>query len=707
MQNHVKSLLFIVFTLPFLSLLPSETSLLAQENSQETVMEEIDVRGQVRREELRSTSATVLTGQDVQSRIYYQPIDLLKMAPGIFIGRYAESAIAPEIYIRGFSGGHGGAEITMYMDGIPLHDNGHATAYVDSNSIMPIEIESIEIIKGPASVYYGQHSGGGAIPIQSIKRGNHTKLNLRYGSYNDIDVTGLWGREIGNFSHIYAFELYHTDGYRENSDWDKKNFSGRWTYTFSDNFAVSLNLRAYQSEWNSAGYISKLLSSSDKDWVNDGSGEGNGGKRDRYDARLWANWFINDYSQLTYYLYGTTLEHTRYQINQHLYGRDPSNGSLQNNTHKSWGTGLTYSFNGELFEREATATFGFTYMYEKEDPNRTYPLIWGQGRSHPGAPDTLEIFTLSNPSILAEFTYQLIKPLNIRIGARYDSLEGTHRDLLQDTTRESRRHTFFSPKLGLLYTPTHWIEFYASYGKSFSAPGLSWGGAFYEGDALELSTREQFEVGLRTTLTQWLSAEAAYFRVYTDNDSTYDPQTFTATATGSSVRQGLELSVDVYPAKNLSIKANYTYNDAKYKDYVGLDWGTFQLYNYAGRRITYLPRHLTNLEIAYSPPLGFGGRLSFSWAADALGRDNPPASASGVPNPDPFRVFKSQDQGSLDLQLFYRINESYRLTLDATNLLNKKYYASQGIPNPSANYDFTYSLRPPFSVYFGLEITNP
>jgi iron complex outermembrane receptor protein len=696
-----KLIKFIVLILA-LSSLPSffqgSDLALAQADTEETFMEEIDIRGQVRREELKTTSATILTNEDVQNRITYLPLELLKQAAGIYIGFYGESGIAPNFYIRGLSGGHGGADITMYMDGIPLHDNGHATAYMDSGSIMPIEIESIEVIKGPSSVYYGQHSAGGAIPIQSIKSGNLTRLITRYGSYNDIDVSGLLARDIDKFSQVYAFQMYHTDGYRDNSDMDKKNFSGRWTYTFSDKFMLSLNLRAYQSEWNSAGYISNLQASSDYDWVNDGSGEGNGGKRDRYDGRLWANWFINDESQLTFYLYGSTLEHLRYQVNQRLLGStSTSSGSIQNNIHKSYGTGLTYSFNGELWGRQSTATFGFTYMFEKEDPNNRYGLTWGSGRAHSATPSSSTTYSLSNPTILGEFTYQIIEQLNFRLGARYDWLSGSYTNNLTSVRSDSKTFHFFSPKAGILYTPSDWAQIYASFGRSFSTPGLSSGStSFYGGSPFDLKTRDQVEIGARINPVDWLNFELALYRLMTKNDDTYDEQTNVLTPTGESVRQGIEFSVKAVPYRNLYFSGNYTYLDARYeKRFTGG-------YNYHGYHVTSVPRHMTNLELSYNPPLGFGGRISFHWESHAFAADVPKYNNQGVENTNPLRNYKLQDKGGLDLQLHYKFNDSYRVILDVANVMDKRYFGSQGTPN--ANGEYTYSVRPPRSFYLALEM---
>jgi iron complex outermembrane receptor protein len=437
----------IIFVLLFVS-----GSLLAQSETVDTEdveLREIDVRGAVRREELQSTSATVLENKDVQERIFYQPLDIVEMSPGVSIIQYGEAGMSPQFQMRGFTARQ---DTGMYLDGIPLVDNGHAAGFMDSTIVMPIEIESVEIIKGPSSVYYGQRAAGGSIPIQSIKRGNHKKLNLRYGSWADANATGLFGWDNGKFAQIYAFELYHSDGYRDNSTWDRRNFSGRWTYDFTDQFSASFNIRAYNAEWDSAGYTSHKLQGP-KDAVDDGSGEGNGGQRDRYDARLWANYLINNDSQLTFYAHGTMMEFTRYQrgartMDNILAGTFPDM-TEQYNRHNAWGTGLTYNYKGTLGGKEATFTAGFTYTKEMDVPRSTYTIPWGMGRKRVAPAATDVSFTLDNPSILAEVTYQVHDQINLRIGSRYDWLKG-HLENNKNGAEASKSYTFVSPKAGIL-----------------------------------------------------------------------------------------------------------------------------------------------------------------------------------------------------------------------------------------------------------------
>ncbi|MDR1039545.1 MAG: TonB-dependent receptor [Deltaproteobacteria bacterium] len=678
----------------------SSGEILAQ-TEEAAVLEEIDIKGVIRREELQSTSATVLQNSDIVNRVYYQPLDMLKLSPGVYVGYYGESGVAPSFNIRGFSAGHGGADVTMYIDGIPIHDNGHATAYLDTGMIMPHELESLEIIKGPASVYYGQHSAGGSLAAQTIKGGNLTRLNVRYGSYNDIDVAGLIARESEKLAQVYAFEMWHTDGYRANSDWDKKNFSGRWTYRASDDLSIMLNLRAYESEWDSAGYISSARNDV-RGWVDDGSGEGNGGERKRYDARLFVNYLLDNRSQLSYYLYGSTLDHVRYQINEQYPNEriGSSSGAKQANTHKSWGTGLTYSFNGDLGGRATTATLGLTYMFEKEDPNERYTLYWGTGRNTP-ALSSSSTYTLANPTVFGEITYQVLEQLNVRLGGRYDLLYGDFRNNMPGGgSSSSPRYRFFSPKVGVLFTPVDALSIYANFGRGFSTPGLSVNAntGFYADNRFELSTRDQYELGARMQITDWMNAELALFKIFTENDSTWDTETETNIPAGKTVRQGVEATVNIVPAENWRFTANFTYLDAKYKSFIN-----GQRQRMDGYRMTGIPSTITNIELSYAPDYGFGGRVGLRYEAGNYFRSIPGTDYLGNPVATRPLVAKNQDKAFVDLQLSYRFNDNYRILLDVNNVLNKKYLNMSSWPStPGGVYNF--SPFNPLTAYLTLEM---
>jgi iron complex outermembrane receptor protein len=708
-RNMLKRILFVllltVFSLPVFSVMAQD----------EDILPEIDVRGQVRREELQSTSATVLGNQDITDRHYQQPLDRIMLSPGTLVSPSTNQGVAPSARIRTFSGSHGG-ELAMYLDGIPLQDSGHTDNYIDSNLIIPLEIELVEIIKGPASVYYGTGAAGGTMAFQSYKSGDFTRMALKYGSFNTADVSGIIARKDGKVDHVYAFQFFHTDGWREKSDWNRGNLSGRWTYHINEQFQVSLNLRAYFSEWNNAGSLRHDLGQDKKDFVDDGSGESNGGKRNRFDARFWANYKLTDEQQLTFYSYFTDLDNTRWQFsypNGLRFIGDKSQDGVelacssceQDSTRRAVGLGLSYNFKGLLAGKMANFTVGTDYLHEEERRDR-YLKIWGQGRKR-GTQVTETFYTLNTLSFFSEISYQVLMPLQLRLGARYDLYNG---DLdtgpfqtAETTSLLAGVHHYkaksigkFQPKFGILYTPLDWLDLYANFGRGFGLSSMTGGRFFRYG---ETSKRDQIEIGYRVRPFDWIDFDMVYFNINTDHDQTLEVNPITNLSetvyAGKTRRHGIELGFEIRPIDYFKISGNYAYQIAKYKK----NETNNDILN--GLRMTGVPKHIFNLEAAYEPETGLGGRLNYRYEGDNLSRNVPAYRKNGTPNYN--NSWASPDKWYFDMQINYRFNEKYKLYLDVTNVFDHDNYQPGAISTPG-QINYSESWGNPRAVYLGLDI---
>ncbi|MDR1111757.1 MAG: TonB-dependent receptor [Deltaproteobacteria bacterium] len=716
----LKQILFIglIFTLIFPAL-----AIIAQE--EEEVLSEIDVRGQVRREELQSTSATVLGNKEVTDRIYVQPLDMMLLSPGTSINPSTNNGVAPTARIRTFSGSHGG-DLAMYLDGIPLQDSGHTDNYIDSNLIIPLEIEQLEIIKGPASVYYGTGASGGTMAFQSYKAGDFTRFALRYGSDNMADASGIIARTDGKMDHVYAFQIFHTDGWRQKSDWNRGNFSGRWTYHFTDKFQTSLNVRGYYSEWNNAGSLRHDLGQNKRDYVDDGSGESNGGVRRRFDARLWANYQLTDEQQLTFYSYFTDLTNTRWEfgypaglsyIGDITFGPDssgfngygaPMDGSNneQSSSRKAVGLGLSYNYKGLIADKAANLTIGSDFLHENEIRDR-YRKIWGQGRRR-GPQYTDTNYNLNTLSLFSEVTYQVLEHLQLRLGARYDRYNGKLQTgqfqndrsvpiLSPNSNYKAPSQGLFQPKAGILVTPMEWLDLFANFGRGYSLTSMTAGRFFVFGETMK---RDQIELGYRVRPLNWVNFEMIFYSINTDHDQTYENDPITNTPqivyAGKTRRHGIEAGFEVRPIEYLLLSGNYTYQIAKYRS------SRTQNDILDGYRMTGVPKTIVNLEVAYEPVTGLGGRLKYRFEGDNLARNLPEFRINGTSNYN--NQWVSPDKWYFDVQLNYRFNDKYKLFLDITNLFDHDNYQPGAITSAAGQNSYSESWGNPRAFYLGMDI---
>ncbi|MDR2352721.1 MAG: TonB-dependent receptor [Deltaproteobacteria bacterium] len=656
----------------------------AQTSDDTHSFDEIEVRGQGLSSELESTSATILTNRDLVNKIYVTPLDLLTQTPGLSVDQYGESGTAAAFKLRGYTGSHGSG-VAIFLDGIPLNET---DGYADNNIIIPIEIDRVEIIKGPASALYGNYASGGVVSYYTIKSGNFTRLRLNAGSFKTLDASGIIARSSDKLDQVYAFQIYHTDGYRHYSNWDKQNIAARYTYHFTEKLTATLGLRAFNSNWDSAGYIPSFLDR--RDYVHDNTGDGNGGDKKRFEARIDVNYKINDEIMLMFYTWGNDQDFTRFYIN-YIYNPTPTSSTGNERFHQRhvWGTGTSFNFDGIINGKKLIFVTGIDFMRESENRER-WNMVYGYGRSRQGKIADLK-YTINTFSVYSEANYQILQPLMVRAGVRYDNFTGNLLNRNQNRRDKSKGFSTFSPKLGVLYTPIQQIELFANYGKGFQLPSVE--GAFFTSDTQTFAEREQYEVGIRTNPLDWFSFGILYYHLNSKNDVIVNPATLESENIGKTLRTGIETYVDFFPWDGWTFHIDYTYQTATYKEqFINIGTTANPIYvSQANYRITGIPRHISHFQITYEPELGLGGWIRFNWYADRVGRDQPGAE-----------TFWTQDYGSLDLQLNYRISERYMLTFDVQNALNKDYYGSQNTAN--ADGIFTFSPRNPLAIYLGFNV---
>lgn len=635
-------------------------------------LDDLVVRGDISLEGLEATSATTLTNADIVDRIYVTPLDIVKLAPGITVSQYKQGGTASAFQMRGFTGCSHGSDAALFLDGVPLNET---DGYADTNIIIPLEIERVELVKGPASALYGNYASAGALAFYTYEKGDFKRMRLSYGSFNTADMSGVFAVPDGKLSHVYAFQIYHTDGYRDFSDWDKQNMAARWTYTFNDAWEATLGVRAFNSTWDAPGYIPQQAYD---DRPQSAVSNANGGEKKRGDVRADLRYRINDSSKLLFYTWLVQQDFTRWYQNW----ISPSQAAGDNYGNERFfqrevfGAGLSYNYVGQIFGRETKMVLGLDWMRENENRER-WNLLVGQGRTRGSKYEDYEI-TLFTTALYGELNYQIFKPLRIVLGARYDMYSGEMEDRMPTASYDNSGPKIFSPKAGLIFTVTPGWDVYANYGRGFSLPK---GTDLWKRSYLDPAYRTQYEVGMRARPTDWMDFGISLYRLDTTDDfqATLDDPSVYENA-GDTRRQGLEAQINVYPIQNLRLHLDYAYIDAEYLDY--WDGST----NCEGNSLKGVPEHVINAEVEYRPDQGFGGRLRYRYVSNWY-----------IDSPN---TMEADGYHVVDAQVSYRFNQRYRLTLDVINLLDEKYseYASY------TNGERCYSPADPLSVYLTLSI---
>jgi iron complex outermembrane receptor protein len=143
-----------------------------------TKIEEVTVTARKKQERLIDVpvAATVLTSETISK---YNTTDLTQLqtiAPGVVIARTGGGTPGSSIYIRGigvFGPDYGSEQpVSVVIDGIPI-TRGHI---VDAGFF---DQSSIEVLKGPQSLFYGKNSPAGVVAINSVSPGDRFEGYLR------------------------------------------------------------------------------------------------------------------------------------------------------------------------------------------------------------------------------------------------------------------------------------------------------------------------------------------------------------------------------------------------------------------------------------------------------------------------------------------------------------------------------------------------
>lgn len=140
--------------------------------------------------------------------------------PGVWM--QSGSMNTNRLTIRGIGtrSAYGSNKIRAYYGDIPL------TNGVGETTLEDLELEQmsdIEIIKGPASGFYG--SGLGGVLLFNPAKASRTQFSqsISIGSYNTIKYSGKADIATKNSSHSLIYSRFHSNGYRDNNEMDRHN----------------------------------------------------------------------------------------------------------------------------------------------------------------------------------------------------------------------------------------------------------------------------------------------------------------------------------------------------------------------------------------------------------------------------------------------------------------------------------------------------
>ena len=246
-----------VLSVTVASLLAADIS--AQDS--QPVFEEVLVTAEKRSESLQdlSQAITVLTGEDLDTRQVTSFVDLSAIAPGVNIAK--NEGFKTVITIRGV--GNEANQNAIANPSVSYHLDGIYVASPFALQTDFLDLERIEVLRGPQGTLFGQNSTGGAINVITTAPSMDSsfgKADLTLGDYGLVKARAAYNLPLSDTLALRASVISNKrDGFTDNltldQDLDDANSLSarvRVLYEPSDNFRANFTAQYFDEDRNGA-----------------------------------------------------------------------------------------------------------------------------------------------------------------------------------------------------------------------------------------------------------------------------------------------------------------------------------------------------------------------------------------------------------------------------------------------------------------------
>ncbi|MCP5160646.1 MAG: TonB-dependent receptor [Hahellaceae bacterium] len=499
------------------------------------------------------SSITVITSDAIANSQKSSVVELLRTVPGLSVSQAGTHGVA-SVFMRGAESGH----TKVLIDGITANDPADGNRAFNFAHLSLVNIDRIEILRGPQSTLYGSDAMGGVINIITKKglRTTEANLNAEAGSFATFNQSAnLAG---GSDAINYSFGINHTktDGISAAT-----TQNGNGERDGSENTTLSTRVGIIINDQLDFDFIGR--------WQH-------------------ATYDLDDYDNTTY-AFMDDLNHTADDKQQMI--RLAANLALfEDRWLQTWGASFTrnnrvdqdagsdtaqitdIAFRDEFSSRTLKADWQNTLIL-----NTTNTLITGIETGTEEA-STLNHFgdlpkhRITTNSFYIQDSVQPIEQLNGTIGARIDDNE----EFGSETTY----------RVTLSYQALDSTRLFGSYGTGFKAPTVfQLYAPTYGNSQLNAETSTGFDAGIEQNITRSAIITLTYFNNEFDDLISYDyVQSRYLNITQAST-SGLETQAQYQPIEALTITIGYTYTDTENKQ------------NH--QRLLRRPQHQANLDLAF------------------------------------------------------------------------------------------------------------
>jgi outer membrane receptor protein involved in Fe transport len=598
------------------------------------------------------SNSQIIRDLDLSLRPMLDPSDVLKVAPGLFVGQHAGGGKANQYFIRGFDIDHG-TDLSLWFDGMPVNmiSHGHGQGYADLHFVIPELVENVEVNKGPYYIEYGDLATAGAVRMRTHRKFGESRVSLGAGMFNTFRSLSILTLEHAPLKPILAAEVLRSDGpFDSPEDMERYNLYLKTPFLENETTTLDVTLMGYGAGWNGSGQVPARLVDAgllDKYGSVDPS---EGGHSQRHSVSM-------EYQQTPDS--GEEWHASAYLINYRLslfsnftfFARDSVRGDGINQRDDRIVTGLNASYKRRyaLGGLPMSSLLGIGVRNDMIRTNLDYSgkrIVFDHVIDADVREGSLSVYFMES---IAPFRW-----LYVEAGVRGDHFGFDVVDRLHpegdSTLTGVKDASIFSPKVNVVVTPVANTDIYANYGEGFHSNDAR-GVTSKTDPARPLTKARGYEMGARTRLFDRLDLGVSFWKLDMNGEFVWVGDDGATEEGLASERLGVDLEARARILPWLWADFDMTKSSSEYTRNAG-----------NGRAVALAPRLTWSGGLSMRHPLGFFG----SFRGQSL--DDRPADEAGDFTAEGFTVF--------DLGAGYRYRK-WEITVNVQNVFNTEWRTAQ------------------------------